>query len=35
MRKTFVMALVAAVAPPVASAHVVRHNSVPEAYWGT
>ena len=35
MRKTFVMALVAAVAPPVASAHVVRHNSVPETYWGT
>jgi hypothetical protein len=35
MRKTFVLAVIAALAPPIANAHVVRHNSIPEAYWGT
>jgi len=34
MRKTLVLFLVA-VAPQVASGHVVRHNSIPEVYWGT
>ena len=35
MRKTFVLAVIAALAPQTANAHVVRHNSVPEAYRGT
>ena len=35
MRTAFVLTLVVAIAPHVASAHVVRHNSIPEAYWGT
>src|SRR5215813_1536955 len=35
MRRIFVLALFAAVAPQAATAHVVRHNSVPEAYLGT
>ena len=35
MRKALVLAFVIAVAPQVASAHVVRHNSIPEAYLGT
>jgi hypothetical protein len=35
MRKAFVLSFVVALAPHVASAHVVRHNSIPEAYRGT
>ena len=35
MRKLFVLAVIAAVAPQIANAHVVRHNSIPEVYWGT
>jgi hypothetical protein len=35
MRKTFVLAVIAALAPQIANAHVVRHNSIPEVYWGT
>jgi hypothetical protein len=35
MHKGFVLALIVTLAPHVASAHVVRHASVPEAYWGT
>ena len=35
MRKTFVLAVIAMLAPLMANAHVVRHNSIPEAYWGT
>jgi len=35
MRNTFVLAAVAALAPQIANAHVVRHNSIPEIYWGT
>jgi hypothetical protein len=35
MRTAFVLMVVVAVAPQVASAHVVRHNSIPEVYWGT
>jgi hypothetical protein len=35
MRNVFVLTLIAAVVPQVAIAHVVRHNSVPEVYWGT
>ena len=34
MRKLVLM-FVAALAPQTADAHVVRHNSVPESYWGT
>ena len=35
MRLAFVLMVVVAVAPQVANAHVVRHNSIPEVYWGT
>jgi hypothetical protein len=35
IRTALVLMAVVAVAPQVARAHVVRHNSVPEAYWGT
>jgi hypothetical protein len=35
MRKLFVSAVVAALTPQMANAHVVRHNSIPEVYWGT
>ena len=36
MRKTmFLVAVIAALAPQIADAHVVRHNSIPEVYWGT
>jgi hypothetical protein len=35
MRKTLVVAVIAALAPHIANAHVVRHNSIPEVYWGT
>ena len=35
MCKMFVLAVIAALAPQIANAHVVRHNSIPEAYWGT
>ena len=35
MHKGLVFATLAVLAPQAASAHVVRHNSVPEVYWGT
>lgn len=35
MRSIALMALVAALTPSIASAHVVRHSSIPQAYWGT
>ena len=35
MGKAFVLAAIAALAPQITNAHVVRHNSIPEAYWGT
>jgi hypothetical protein len=35
MRNTLVLAVIAALAPQIANAHVVRHNAVPEVYWGT
>lgn len=35
MRKMFVLAVIAALTPQIANAHVVRHNTIPEAYWGT
>jgi len=35
MGKTALVALVAALAPQITAAHVVRHNSIPEGYWGT
>jgi hypothetical protein len=35
MRKAFVLMVVVAIAPQVGRAHVVRHNSIPEVYWGT
>ena len=35
MRKMLIPALIAAVVPQAATAHVVRHGSVPETYWGT
>lgn len=35
MRKALILTFVVALAPLAASAHVVRHNSVPEVYWGT
>jgi hypothetical protein len=35
MRTAFALMVVVAIAPEVASAHVVRHNSIPEVYWGT
>ena len=35
MHKGLVLAVVATLAPQVATAHVVRHNSIPELYWGT
>jgi len=35
MRKAALLVFIAASAPQVASAHVVRHNSVPETYQGT
>jgi hypothetical protein len=34
MHKGLVLVLVATLAPHVATAHVVRHNSIPEPYWG-
>jgi hypothetical protein len=35
MRKAALLVFIAAFAPQVASAHVVRHNSIPETYQGT
>ena len=35
MRSMALTPLVAALAPAIASAHVVRHSSIPQAYWGT
>jgi hypothetical protein len=36
MRKTmFVVAVIAAGAPQIANAHVVRHKWIPELFWGT
>jgi len=35
MRNVFASVLIVAAAPQLASAHVVRHNSIPEAYLGT
>ena len=35
MRNMFALAVIAAIAPQIALAHVVRHNSIPEPYWGT
>ena len=35
MRKAVLLVFVAAFAPQAVSAHVVRHNSVPETYHGT
>lgn len=35
MRTALALMIVVAVAPQIASAHVVRHNSIPESYWGT
>jgi len=35
MHKGLVLVVVATLAPHVATAHVVRHNSVPKIYWGT
>jgi hypothetical protein len=35
MHKAFVVGVIAAFASQIASAHVVRHNSIPEPYWGT
>lgn len=34
MRSIALMALIAALAPSIASAHVVRHSAIPQAYWG-
>jgi hypothetical protein len=35
MRWMTFLASIAALLPQVASAHVVRHSSIPQAYWGT
>ena len=35
MRSMALIALAAVLAPSIASAHVVRHSSIPQAYWGT
>jgi hypothetical protein len=35
MRNMSALVVIAALAPQIANAHVVRHNSIPEAYWGT
>ena len=35
MRRILLLAFFAGIAPQAATAHVVRHNSIPEAYWGT
>jgi len=35
MRKAALLVFIAAFAPQVAAAQFVRHNSIPEAYWGT
>jgi hypothetical protein len=35
MRNMLALATIVALAPQMANAHVVRHNSIPEAYWGT
>src|SRR5262249_13900887 len=35
MRKVFVVAAIAALVSPAAIAHVVRHDSIPEAFQGT
>ena len=35
MRRRAVTALIVVLAPHVAAAHVVRHSSIPQAYWGT
>ena len=35
MRTAFALMAAVAIAPQVASAHVVRHSSIPEIYWGT
>jgi len=34
MTRAFLLVVIAALAPQVATAHVVRHSSIPEAYWG-
>jgi hypothetical protein len=34
MHKTALAALVAALVPQITAAHVVRHKSIPEGYWG-
>ena len=35
MRNAFALTLIVAAVPQAETAHVVRHNSVPDAYWGT
>ena len=35
MHKIAILALITVLAPQVATAHAVRHHSMPEAYWGT
>ena len=35
MRRTALLALVTAFMPLIATAQLVRHNSIPEVYWGT
>jgi hypothetical protein len=35
MRRTALVAFIAAFMPQVAAAQFVRHNSIPEDYWGT
>jgi hypothetical protein len=35
MRSMAPIALIAALTPSIANAHVVRHSSIPQAYWGT
>ena len=35
MRLTLSLAVITFLIPQVASAQLVRHNSIPEAYWGT
>jgi hypothetical protein len=35
MRLTVSLAVITSLIPQIASAQLVRHNSIPEAYWGT
>ena len=35
MRLTRLLAMITFLMPQVATAQLVRHNSIPEAYWGT